>query len=45
MVGVQAEEELNVAKGVGERAEHVAKEEVSELDWIEASEQQAPVAV
>jgi hypothetical protein len=40
---VQAEEELDVAHGVREGAEHVAEEKVSELDWIEAGEEESPI--
>jgi hypothetical protein len=42
---VQAEEELKVTHSVRQRAVHVAEEEVTELDWIDACKQQPPVAV
>lgn len=45
VTSVQAEEELNVAHGVGQGTEHVAEKEVAELDWVDACEEQAPIAV
>jgi hypothetical protein len=45
VASVEAEEELDMAHGVRQGAEHVAKEEVAELDRVDASKQQTPVAV
>lgn len=42
---IQAEEQFDVAQSVGEGAEHVAKKEVTELDWVNASQKKSPVAV
>jgi hypothetical protein len=42
---VQAEEKLKMAHSVCQRAEHVAEEEVAELDRVNTSKQQSPVAV
>lgn len=43
VIGVEAEEELEIAHGVGEGAEHVAQEEVAELDGVDACEQETPL--
>ena len=41
---VQAEEQRDVAHGVSEGAEHVSQEEIAELDWVQAGEEEAPVS-
>ena len=39
MFRVEAEEELDVAEDVGHTAEKVAKEEIAELDRVDAGEE------